>query len=573
MHSSPIPASEPARDTRFFGHPRGLTTLFFTEMWERFSYYGMRAILMLFMTTAVAAGGLGLRPEQAGPIYAMYTSLVYLMAIPGGWLADSILGQRRTVLIGGIVIMTGHICLAMHGLALFYTGLGCVILGTGLLKPNISAIVGALYAPKDERRDSGFSIFYMGINLGAFSAPLVCGYFAQKPGWRAQLEAWGLDPSDAWHWGFGAAAVGMFLGLVQYVWTGRTLGDAGMRPAPARSPEEAHRRRRTLAIGIAGILGLGATAALLGSLHPELFSTQNVNSVYQVILALVVLGFFGRLFLSGTWTKSERNRLIVITILFVAATVFWGVFEQAGSTLTLFADHSTENSLLGYGFASSWWQSVNAFFLVLFAPVFSWLWMALGRRNPSYATKFAVGVLFAGLGFLWLAGGARLFSEDWASYVATNRSAILAAAERLGVAFGDGAIQVSQVNEILANAAKAGVEEVLPAWNRVGIHWLAGVYWMHTVGELCLSPVGLSAMTKLAPQRIVGQMMGVYFLSISIGNYLGGSVAGYYEKFELPTLLTLVATSAFVMAAVMFLMVKPVRRLLEAAEREEAPAR
>ncbi len=560
-------------DTRFFGHPRGLMTLFLTEMWERFSYYGMRAILMLFMTTAIAAGGLGMKPEQAGPIYAMYTSLVYLMAIPGGWLADNVLGQRRTVFLGGVVIMTGHICLAMHGLALFYTGLGCVIVGTGLLKPNISAIVGALYAPKDERRDSGFSIFYMGINLGAFTAPLVCGYFAQKPGWRASLESWGLDPANAWHWGFGAAAVGMFLGLVQYVLTGRTLGDAGLRPSPARSPEEALRRRRTLSLGLAGLLGLAAAGLVLGLLHPELFTSGNVNSVYQVLLALVVLGFFGRLFLSGTWTKSERKRLTVITILFVAATVFWGVFEQAGSTLTLFADHSTENSLLGYGFASSWWQSVNAFFLVVFAPVFSWLWIVLGRRNPSYATKFACGVLFAGLGFLWLAGGARLFTEDWSSYVATNGELIRAAAQQYGVALGEGAIQVSGVNEILANAAKAGAEGILPPWDRVGVHWLAGVFLLHTFGELCLSPVGLSAMTKLAPPPIVGQMMGVYFLSISIGNYLGGSVAGYYEKFALPTLLTLVATSAFVVAAVMFLLVKPIGRLLEAAEREEAPTR
>ncbi len=555
------------RDTRFFGHPVGLRTLFLTEMWERFSYYGMRAILILFMTSAVAAGGLGLRPEQAGPIYAMYTSLVYLMAVPGGWLADNVLGQRKAVLLGGISIMIGHVCLALHGLAFFYAGLGFVILGTGLLKPNISAIVGGLYAAKDERRDSGFSIFYMGINVGAFTAPLVCGFLAQNPGWRARLESWGIDPVNAWHWGFAAAAVGMFLGLVQYVVAGRTLGDAGRAPAPVRDAADAARRRRTLSIGLAAFCGLAIVLAGLGLWRPELFSTESITSAYAVILALVVIAFFGRLLLAREWTPGERNRLIVITVLFAASSVFWGVFEQAGSTLTLFAENSTENSLLGHGFASSWWQSANAFFLVLLAPVFSWVWIALGRRNPSYPTKFALGLLFVGLGFLWLVGGARLFTEDWASYVARNHDAIAAAAGRFGVALG-ATVHVSDVNAILAAATGAGVADVLPAWDRVGIQWLAGVYLLHTIGELCLSPVGLSAMTKLAPARIVGQMMGVYFLSISIGNFLGGSVAGQYEKLELPTLLTLVAGSAFVMAAVMFVLVKPMGRLLAAAERE-----
>ncbi len=560
-------------DTAFFGHPRGLATLFFTEMWERFSFYGMRALLTLFMIAPVAVGGLGMRPEQAGPIYAMYTSLVYLMSIPGGWIADNIIGQRRAVFVGGVVIMIGHILLALHGLTFFYAGLGCVILGTGLLKPNISAIVGQLYRQDDNRRDSGFSIFYMGINIGAFTAPLVCGFLAQDPGFRAWLEQNGMDPTRAWHWGFGAAAVGMFFGLVQYVATGKLMGDAGLHPAPVRDAREAAKRRKTLAYGIATFLGVAAAIAVLALWRPELLTRENIDVGYRILLLLVIFGFFGNLFLAGDWTRGERNRLIVIVILFAAAAIFWGVFEQAGSTLTIFADTATQNSLLGYGFASSWWQSVNALLIIVLAPFFSWLWIALGRRNPSYPTKFGLGLLFVGLGFLWLVGGARFFSEDWSSYVATNQEAILSLGARYGVALDAAKIEISQVNEVLAFAAEAGVKDVttlLPAWDRVGIQWLFGVYLLHTIGELCLSPVGLSAMTKLAPARLVGQMMGVWFLAASIGNYLGGSVAGYYEKLDLPNLLTIVAVSAFVMAAVMFALVKPVQRMLAVAEDETA---
>ena len=547
-------------------HPRGLSTLFFTEMWERFSYYGMRAILTLFMLAPVAAGGLGMRPEESGPIYAMYTSLVYLMSIPGGWVADNLLGQRKSVLYGGIVIMLGHILLALHGLPFFYGGLGCVILGTGLLKPNISVMVGQLYEPQDKRRDAGFSIFYMGINLGAFTAPLVCGFLAQNEGFRAWLVSWGLDPRNAWHWGFGAAAVGMFFGLVQYLVTGHHLGDAGLRPAPATGADDLARRRRIFVIGVVVFVALAAVVAGLGLTRPHLLTRGNIDLAYRILLFTVVTAFFGRLFLASDWTTGERNRLYVIAILFAAAAVFWGVFEQAGSTLTIFADASTRNSLLGYGFESSWWQSVNAALIVLLAPLFSWLWVALGKRQPSYGTKFAIGLLFVGVGFLWLVGGARLFTEDWSSYVGTHRDEIVAAAEKYDVELRADQIDVSRVNEIIIKARDAGAGEILPPWNRVGIHWLFGVYLLHTIGELCLSPVGLSAMTKLAPTRVVGQMMGVWFLAASIGNYLGGSVAGYYERLSLPTLLTLVAGSAFVMTAIMFLLVRPINRWIKDPE-------
>jgi len=514
---------EPPSGRTFLGHPRGLMTLFFTEMWERFSYYGMRAILLLFMTTAVAEGGLGFGPEKAGPIYAMYTSLVYLASLPGGWLADNVLGQRKSVLWGGIVIMTGHILLALHGMTFFYSGLACVVIGTGLLKPNISVIVGQLYAPDSDRRDAGFSIFYMGINIGAFVSPLACGYLAQSPAFRSILEGWGLDPKNSWHWGFAAAAVGMFLGLVQYVLTGHHLGTAGLEPTPPRDAAEEQMRRRKLRNGLIG-LGL-AVAAIVGFAwaRPELMTEKNVDDGYKVVLFGIVILFFGKLFLVGDWTPSERARLATIFVLFCGAAVFWGIFEQAGSTLTLFADQSTNNSVFGWRFPSSWWQSMNAVMIIVLTPVFAWWWLKSARFNLSYPTKFAVGLLFVGLGFLLLVGG--------------------------------------------ASAAKNGV--------RVSPLWLFGVYLLHTIGELWLSPVGLSSMTKLAPARVVSLMMGVWFLATSVGNYLGGSVAGYYEKFELPTLFGAVAASGIVMSLIMFALVVPIRRMMarsESADAATAPA-
>jgi len=562
-----------SNDRGFFGHPRGLSTLFFTEMWERFSFYGMRAILTLFMLAAVEVGGLGMDKSVQGPIYAMYTSLVYLMSIPGGWLADNILGQRRSVFYGGIVIMLGHILLAIHGFGVvtFFAGLGCIVIGTGLLKPNISVIVGGLYKQEDQRRDAGFSIFYMGINVGAFVAPFICAFLAQSPTWRTMLTSWGLDPKNAWHWGFAAAAVGMFLGLVQYIWTGRRLGTAGLQPAPARNPAEAASRKRTLTIGLTLLIATVIGVVVLSQARPDLLTTGNVNGVYQILLAVVVVGFFGHLFFAGNWTRGERNRLTVIVILFAAAAIFWGVLEQAGSTLTIFADESTNNEIFGYAFPSGWWQSLNPVLIILVAPFFAWLWVALKKRNPAYGTKFGIGLLFAGLGFLCLVPGAQRFSSDWASYVNTNKATIVDAGNRYGVPLNPEAIQVSQVSTITAKAQSAGVTNLLPAWKRVGASWLFIVYLLHTIGELFLSPVGLAAMTKLAPTRVVGQMMGVWFLAASIGNYLGGSVSGYYERFELPTLLLMVAVSAFAMAALLFLLNIPMKRMLAQSESEDAP--
>jgi POT family proton-dependent oligopeptide transporter len=387
------------------GHPAGLTTLFFTEMWERFSYYGMRALLVLYMAAALDKGGLGFSDATATSIYGTYTMSAYLTPLLGGWIADRFLGARAAVLWGGIIIAAGHFSMAFSSLPTFYAGLILVAAGTGLLKPNVSTMVGSLYSEEDPRRDSGFSIFYMGINLGAMIAPIVCGYLGQK-----------ID----WHLGFAAAGVGMVLGLVQYLANRKRLAHVGSRPESRKTRE---------------------------------------NSAPQ-----------------APFTREEIRRLLVIGLLFFFSVVFWMVFEQAGSSYTFFADRHTDNHIFGFEFPSSWFQSVNSIFIIALAPVFSWLWIWLKNRQPSSPAKFSIGLSFVGLGALVLA--------------------------------------------LAATMTGAG---------RVSPIWLVSLYFIQTIGELCLSPVGLSTTTKLAPVRIVGLMMGVWFLSISLGSKLAGWAAGFYR--------------------------------------------
>jgi POT family proton-dependent oligopeptide transporter len=487
-------AAAAEHDRAFFGHPRGLSTLFFTEMWERFSYYGMRALLLLFMTAPVASGGLGFNAAQGGAVYGLYTSMVYMMTLPGGWIADRFIGQRRAVLYGGVLIASGHFSMAVPTLATFYLGLFLIVIGTGLLKGNISVMVGYLYSKEDKRRDAGFSLYYMGINMGAFFAPLVCGYLGQN-----------VD----WHIGFASAGVGMLLGLIQYVAGGRYLGTAGLHPAPAESPQAAAAlRRRAVLIGgiLIAVTALFAIGTFLGVL--PITATQVADGAGYFLL-FVTLGFFGWLFSSGEWTSEERHRLYAIGALFLAAAIFWSVFEQAGSTLNLFADRNTNNALLGVPFPSSWFQSENSLFLWMLAPVFAWLWLRLGDqgREPSSPGKFAMSLIFVGAGFA-----------------------------------------------ILIIPAKQG--------GQVSPMWLTMTYLLHTIGELLLSPVGLSAMTKLAPARIAGLVMGIWFLATAVGNYIGGRVAGLYESFALPTLFGAVAAFSALSAIVMFALTPWIKRMM-----------
>jgi len=497
-------------DTRFFGHPWGLSTLFFTEMWERFSYYGMRALLILFMTAPVAAGGLGFDTAKAGPIYALYVSSVYLLSLPGGWVADRVLGLRRTVFTGGVVIMMGHICLAIPSIATFYLGLVLIALGTGLLKGNVAALVGQLYTPDDLRRDAGYSLYYIGINTGAFVAPLVTGWLAQSDAFRGFLGQMGIHPEASWHWGFGAAAVGMFLGLVQYALGGKYLSPTGLRPVrPADPAASARVERQVRTVGMVSVAVLLVGGLLMGTgilrLDPEAISLN-----FKWVLIAVTVGFFAWLFLVAEWSLEERKRLLLITVLFVASCIFWMAYEQAGSTLNLFAERNTDNTVLGHAFPASWYQALTPMFIILFAPVFAVLWTRLGRRDPSSPTKFAIALFMLGLGFAVMIGA--------------------------------------------ASAAAAGV--------RVSPLWLVVSYWLQTMGELCLSPVGLSAMSKLAPVRIAGLIMGVWYLSISVGNYMAGMASSVYETMPLTTLFTIVTVTALAAGLVLALLVRPMRRML-----------
>ena len=476
-------------DRSFFGHPRGLSTLFFTEMWERFSYYGMRAILILFMTASAAKGGLGFPVSKAGAIYGFYTAMVYLLSLPGGWLADRITGQRRTVLWGGSIIALGHFAMAIPSLQTFYAGLALIVLGTGMLKPNISTMVGQLYTENDSRRDAGFSIFYMGINLGAFISPLVCGY---------------LGENINWHYGFGAAGVGMTCGLIQYALGDKYLGTAGL--ARSGSPADFRMLRRALTVTVV-LVAAGVAAAYSGLIS---FSAAALSNAFGLILIAIVVVFFTWLLTAKGYTPKERKAFWAILVLFIASSLFWSVYEQAGSTLNLFAERNTNlhqwDSPPWGLFRASYYQSVNSIFIIALAPAFAWLWLRLGKREPSSTAKFAWGLVLVGLGFAVL-------------------------------------IPV------------AGGTNVSP-W------WLILTYLLHTVGELCLSPVGLSAITKLAPARIAGLMMGVFFMSISVGNYIGGQLASVYESFPLPLLFGVVAAFAIIVGMLMVFLLRPMKTLM-----------
>jgi proton-dependent oligopeptide transporter, POT family len=483
------PVTSAMDDTSFFGHPKGLRTLFFTEMWERFSYYGMRAILILFMTAQLQTGGLGMDKTTAGAIYGVFTASVYLLSLPGGWVADRILGQRKAVLYGGIIIAAGNALLAAPMLWTFYLGLGLICVGTGLLKTNASTLVGALYAPGDHRRDAGFSIYYMGINVGAFLAPLAVGYVAQEINWRL---------------GFLLVTAGMSAGLIQYSMSQRHLGDAGAAPVSPPGPAE----RRQLIFGLAGIVGIPLVFGLCQVFGVTALSATAIADGFSVLLVTCFLGIFAALWVACP-ERQERRNIGVIFCLFIASALFWSLFEQAGSTLNLFADEKTNNSVLGIAFPSSWFQSVNSIYLILLAPLFSVLWIKMGPKEPGVPAKFSLGLLFVGLGFLVLV--------------------------------------------VPAQAADAGM--------KVAPIWLTVTYLLHTIGELCLSPVGLSAMTKLAPARFAGVIMGVFFLSISTGNFIGGRLSGFYESMKLEQLFLYVALFGIAAAAVLAAFVKPLGRL------------
>ena len=489
---------------QWLGHPRGLSTLFFTEMWERFSYYGMRGILLLFLVASIGNGGFGLTDRTGAAIYGLYVGLVYLMALPGGWIADRILGQRRAVFIGGCIIAAGHFSMAIPTVPSFYLGLCLIVVGTGLLKPNVSAMVADLYPEGGSRRDAGFSVFYSGINVGALLGPLVCGFLGEKINW---------------HLGFGAAGVGMVLGLFQYRMGARHLGGAGLRLAD--DVPDARPAIRRLGMGVAAafaVIVLAVVLQLAGVLHLSLYGVAKGTGYFMLGLALVYFGsvlFFSRL------STAEKKRIGVIFVFFMAAVLFWAGFEQAGSSMNLFAERMTQRVILGWEMPASFLQSVNSIFIILLAPVFGALWIRLGRRQPSTPAKMGFGLAFLAIGFLILAWGA---------------------------SFTAGGLRVSML-------------------------WLIVTYLLHTVGELCLSPVGLSSVTKLSPKSLVGQMMGTWFMGTALGNLIAGLAAGGFQGMGVAELFSAVAKVTAVAGIVLLLLSRPIRRLMGTLpEDQRAPA-
>jgi len=447
-----------------WGHPSGLTTLFFTELWERFSYYGMRAILMLYMVAALSDGGMGLDTRTAATIYGIYTSSVYVTSIPGGLIADKLLGAKLSILIGGTIIALGHFTLAIHSHIAFYAGLILIILGTGLLKPNISTLLGSLYTADDDRRDGGFSIFYMGINIGAALSPLVCGYLAQSEQFKTFIAGYGFKPSDSWHFGFAAAGVGMVIGLAHFLFQYKRLGAKGARPLGAKAAAQ-------------------ATDSPGGGEKPK-----------------------------TPLTKQEWNRLGAIGILFCFSALFWAVYEQDGSSLNLFADRLTDCSFFGWQFPSSWFQTLPAVYCIILAPTFSVLWMKLGHRQPSSPAKFAIGLALLGAGI-----------------------AIMVPAS------------------------------LLAAQGKVGPYWLVLSYFLQVLGEMCLSPVGLSTVSKLAPARFASSTMGIWMLATACGNFLAGYLAGFFDEKSTSTLITMFGFMGgflFLAAGILWALTPLVRKLM-----------
>lgn len=492
-------------DKSFFGHPRGLATLFFTEMWERFSYYGMRALLLLYMVAAIKDGGMGLDDRTGTSIYALYTMLVYLLALPGGWLADKFFGLRKAVFYGGCLITLGHICLALPFDETFFLGLLLIVMGTGLLKPNVSSLVGELYpANEGARRDSGFSIFFMGINLGATIGPLIVSY---------------LGEDINWHYGFAAAAVGMFAGLVQYKLTERYLGDVGLHPSRLENPEKEASRRSNISKGLWVTMLVLFVFVLLLFTRVIIIDPFVIAKVSAYIIGGTLILYFLYLFLFENLSSVEKQRIVVVGILFVFSALFYAAFEQQGSSLNLFAERYTDRMIFGWEMPTGFLQSVPPIFVIIFAPVFAWLWIWLSKRNinPSTPVKFSLGLIFLGIGFAIMIGAAQIVVHHGSP---------------------------------------------LPTW-------LTATYLFHEFGEICLYPVGLSAVTKLSPQRLVGQMMGVWFMSLAFGNLIAGLFAGEFDKEAIaanPHLLTnlfLKVTIVILSAGIIILLLnKPIKKLM-----------
>ncbi|GIP20700.1 peptide MFS transporter [Paenibacillus sp. J22TS3] len=480
----------------FFGHPKGLFTLFFTEFWERFSYYGMRAILVYYLYYEVTRGGLGLDQSSALAIVSIYGSLVYMSGVIGGWLADRLLGTSRAVFYGGILIMLGHIVLAAPGsITMFFVSMVFIVLGTGLLKPNVSATVGEIYSEQDTRRDSGFSIFYMGINLGSFSAPLIVGT---------------LGMEYNFHLGFGLAAAGMLLGLIVFLTTRkRSLGLAGTIVPNPMTPQET--KKVLMVIGIAAAI----TAVIVtAGMKSGWFTFQAFIQLIGVLGILIPIIYFIVMYRSPKTTLVERSRVLAYIPLFIASVMFWAIQEQGSSILANYADKRTELDFAGIRLAPAWFQSLNPLFIITLAPVFAWFWMKLGKRQPSIPVKFSLGLLFAGLSFLVILLPAYLGGKN------------------------------SLVNPL----------------------WLVLSYFIVVIGELCLSPVGLSATTKLAPAAFSAQTMSLWFLSNAAGQAINAQIVKFYTPETEMAYFGVIGGAAILLGVILYLLSPKIQGFMKGVE-------
>ncbi|PWJ41828.1 peptide MFS transporter [Sediminitomix flava] len=457
----------------FFGHPIGLSTLFATEFWERFSYYGMRSFLTLFLTATYINGGFGMSQEESLAIYGIFTSLVYVTPIIGGILADKVLGQRVTVYIGALVMAAGQFTMAYSAMMdpeaasatrefLLHAGLGLLIVGNGFFKPNISTMVGGLYEANDPNRDGGFTLFYMGINAGAFFAPVIAGSLAEKV---------------AWQYGFMSAGIGMLLGTAWFFFRETTMNNVGLAPKASESANKIERSDWMNVVAYA----IGSIVLVLGFLKIWGLIPSDVQSYIVYAVAIGGVGYLLWTIVVNTKGSTEWSRVGVILLLAVFNVIFWSGFEQAGGTFNFFAKENTDRMLFGSEIPASIFQSVNAIAIFIFAPLFTVIWGKLDKagKNPRTPVKFAIGLLMLAVGFF--------------------------------------------VMQIGANATKGGTVLVSPLW-------LVMVYLLHTWGELCLSPIGLSMITKLSPQKIVSVMMGLWMGSIAIGNYMAASMMGIFNS-------------------------------------------
>ncbi len=440
-----------AHQKELFGHPVGLYILFFTEMWERFSYYGMRAIFVLYLTakTVDENAGLGWSSGEALALYGWYTMLVYVASIPGGWIADKFLGQKKSVLVGGILLVAGHSILAVEQMWAWYSGLGLIIAGVGMLKPNISTMVGGLYKQGDIRRDKGFTIFYIGINLGAFLSSLIVGYVGEVHGW---------------HYGFGLAGIGMALGLLQYLLGQKYLANVGNFLGASEKVEDKEAMKKPL-------------------------------------------------------TKIEKDRIVVLLISFLLVIVFWGAFEQAGGLMNIYAKEKTNRMLMGWEVPASWFQSLNAMFIIFLGTTVAWYWAnrKLKGKVSSSLFKMIIGLIIMGTGFFFMTAAAMEFNSNGSS----------------------------------------------------AMYWLVLAYLFHTIGELCISPVALSFITKLAPVKYGALMMGVYFAMTGFGNKLAGLLGESAESMGEFTIFTGIAVFCVIFGALVLLFRKKLEVLTHGVEDKE----